>query len=285
LIKGKAFEKQSSFFIGLSGIKYLNMRITDISPETENQYFCCLEEWSEETKEAGDYKKKWYGKMKDKGVKVKFALDEKGVIGGMIQYIPVEQSMFEGENLFVVLCIWVHGHKEGRGNYQKRGMGRALLKAAEEDSIQLGADGLVTWGLVIPVFMRASWFKRLGYKVADKNGMMRLLWKPFNKKALPPRFLKREKKPEKGTEKVNITIFRNGWCPAQTIANERARRASETFKGKINLQEYDTTDRAILKEWGISDALFIDGKEVRTGPPPAYEKIRKKIAGRVNKLK
>ena len=261
------------------------MKIIDISPEYENLYFCCLEEWSEDLKEAGDYKQKWYEKMKHKGLRVKFALDDNNVIGGMIQYIPVEQSMIEGENLYVVLCIWVHGHKEGRGNHQKKGMGTALLKAAEEDCISLGSNGLVTWGMAIPVFMKASWFKRHGYKVVDKNGLMRLLWKPFNNKAMPPRFIKPVKKPEKGTDKVNVTLFRNGWCPVLNMACERAKRAATEFPEKINLMEFDTTDKEIVKEWGLTDALFIDGKEMRTGPPPSYLKIKKKIEKQVRKKK
>ncbi len=130
------------------------------------------------------------------------------------------------------LCIWVHGHKKGRGDYRKKGMGKALLKAAEEDARQLGADGLVTWGLLIPVFMRASWFKKQGYKTVDKNSMIRLLWKPFNENAAPPKFMKPRKKPGKGEGKVNVTIFRNGWCPNYNIACERALRASKEFPGK-----------------------------------------------------
>lgn len=261
------------------------MKITDISPENEQTYFCCLEEWSDELKEAGDYKEQWYRRMKDKGVRVKFALDDKDVIGGMIHYIPIEHSMIEGEHLYVVLCIWVHGYQKGRGNFQKSGMGTALLKAAEEDCRQLGSNGLVTWGLLIPVFMRASWFKKHGYRVVDKNGIMRLMWKPFNEQAIPPRFMKPKKKPGKGDGKVNVTIFRNGWCPAQNLAYERARRASVNFQEKINFQEYDTVDRDIVREWGITDGLFIDGKEVRTGPPPSYERIRKKIERRVKTIR
>ena len=260
------------------------MKLIDITPETESQYFCCLEEWSEDIKEAGNQKQKWYNQMKEKGLKVKFALDDKDVIGGMIQYIPIEHSMYEGENLYVVLCIWVHGHKQGRGDYRKRGMGKALLKAAEEDARQLGADGLVTWGLVIPVFMRASWFKKQGYKVVDKTGIMRLLWKPFNEKAIPPKFIKPNKKPVKGEGKVNVTVFRNGWCPNMNIAFERAKRASGEFTGKINLQEFETADRETFREWGISDALYIDGKEMNIGPAPSFEKIRKRIEKRVSKI-
>jgi N-acetylglutamate synthase-like GNAT family acetyltransferase len=259
------------------------MKIIDISPETEKLFFCCLQEWSEDMKEAGDNKQRWYERMKDKGVRVKFAVDENDVIGGMIQYVPVEQSMFDGENLYVVLCIWVHGHKKGRGNFQGRGMGTALLKAAEEDCRQLGALGLVTWGIIIPVFMRASWFKRKGYKVVDKRGMMRLLWKPFSEQAIPPKFMKQKKGPVKGEENVNVTIFTNGWCQAQNISCERAKRACLEFEGKVNLQEYDTIEREIVKDWGIPEGLFIEGKEIRTGPPPSYEKIRTKIARKVRK--
>ncbi|MCX6334539.1 MAG: GNAT family N-acetyltransferase [Bacteroidia bacterium] len=259
------------------------MKIIDISPETESAYFCCLEEWSEDMKEAGGCKQKWYESMKDRGLKVKFALDDNDIIGGMIQYIPSEYSICDGRNLYVVLCIWVHGHKQGRGDYRKRGMGIALLKSAEEDARQMGADGLVTWGLIIPVFMRASWFKKHGYKVVDKSGIMRLLWKPFHEKAIAPKFRKPGKKPEKGEGKVNLTMFRNGWCQSVNITCERAKRAALDFPGKIDVQEIDTTDSKILNEYGITDALFIDGKEVMTGPPISYEKIRKKIEKKVKK--
>jgi N-acetylglutamate synthase-like GNAT family acetyltransferase len=261
------------------------MKIIDITPENENMYFCCLEEWSEDIKEAGDHKHRWYESMKEKGVKVKFAQDDNNVIGGMIQYVPVEHSIFEGENLYVVLCIWIHGYNKGRGNFQKRGMGKALLNAAEEHCKELGAYGLVTWGLIVPAFMRASWFTRQGYKVVDKNGIMRLLWKPFNDNANPPRFIRPKKQPVKGKEKVNVSIFRNGWCPAMNLVYERCIRASKEFEGKVEIKEYETMNKEIVKEWGITDGLFIDGKEVRTGPPPSYEKIRKKIAGRVKKIK
>jgi GNAT superfamily N-acetyltransferase len=257
------------------------MKIIDIAPDTEQQYFCCLEEWSDDIKEAGDRKQRWYERMKDKGVRVKFAQDDRGVIGGMIQYMPVEDSIFEGKDVYTVLCIWVHGHKQGRGDFRKRGMGTALLKAAEDDCKNLNAKGLAVWGLAIPVWMKASWFRRKGYKVIDKSGIMRLLWKPFTDDAVPPKFIRPRKLPGKGEGKVNVTIFRTGWCPVISLACERAIRASKEFGDKVSITEYDTLDKETVKEWGINDGLFIDGREVRTGPPPSFEKIRRKIEKKV----
>jgi N-acetylglutamate synthase-like GNAT family acetyltransferase len=261
------------------------MKVIDLTSEHEKLYFCCLEEWSDEIKEAGDHKACWYNKMKDKGLKVKLARDENGVIGGMIQYLPVELSSFEGNDLYVVLCIWIHGHKKGIGNFQKRGMGKLLLKAAEEDVKNIGAKGLVTWGLILPVFMRASWFKKQGYSVVDKDGLMRLLWKPFSQQAVPPAFIKQKKKPELRPGKVNISLFLNGWCPAQNMAYERTKRAISDFKNKIELNEYLTIDKEIQREWGISDAIFINEKQIRTGPPPSYKKIRRLIEKKVRQIR
>jgi predicted N-acetyltransferase YhbS len=261
------------------------MKITDIRPENEKLYFCCLEDWSDDIREAGNHKELWYQKMKDKGVRVKFAEDDNGELGGMIQYMPIEYSMFEGNGLYVVLCIWVHGHKKGRGDFQKRGMGKALIKAVEEDVKNLGANGIVVWGISLPFWMRASWFKRKGYKVVDKDGIMRLLWKPFGEKAVPPRMIKQKMKPELIPGKVKISLFKNGGCPAQNLTYERAKRVSLEFGDKVVVNEYNTLDNEVLQEWGISDALFVDKKEIRTGPPPSFESIRKKIARKVKKIK
>ena len=129
------------------------MKIIDISPEHENTYFCCLEDWSDEMKEAGDNKQRWYERMKDKGVRVKLAM------------------------------------------------------------------------------------------------------------------------------------YRNGWCPAMNLVYERALRASKEFNGYINVTQYDTVDKEVLNEWGITDSLYIDGKAMRMGPPPSYDKIRKKIEKRTRRKK
>ncbi len=262
------------------------MEIIDLADEYKQLYFVCLEDWSEELKEAGDHKEIWYNKMKDKGLRVKLALGDDGEVGGMIQYVPIEHSFAEGNDLYFINCIWVHGHKEGRGNFQKKGMGKALLQAAENDVRAIGAKGIVAWGIPLPFWMKASWFKKQGYTKVDKQGFLGqvLLWKPFTSEAIPPKWIKQKKKPETMPGKVTVTAFWNGWCPAQNLVFERAKRAAAEFGDKAVFREIDTFDRDVLLEWGIADALFIDDKSVRTGPPPPYEKIKKLIAKRVKKL-
>lgn len=261
------------------------MKIIDLTKEHEQLYFCCLEDWSDEIKEAGDHKEAWFSKMKGKGLEVKLAVADNGAVGGMIQYLPIEQSVAEGRDLYFINCIWVHGYKKGRGNFQKQGMGTALLHAAEADAASKGAKGIAAWGISLPFWMKASWFKQQGYKKVDKQGMMVLLWKPLHDHAVAPQWIREKKRPEKVPGQVTVTAFKNGWCPAQNLVFERAKRAAAEFGERVVFQEIDTFDRNIFLEWGIADALFIDEKQVRTGPPPSFEKISKQIARRVKKLK
>jgi GNAT superfamily N-acetyltransferase len=261
------------------------MQVIDLATEHEEIYCQCLEEWSGEIREAGNHKRDWYAAAKGKGLRVKLAVDDKGTVAGMIQYLPVEQSPASGSGLYFILCVWVHGHKQGRGNFQKRGMGTALLEAAEADAQALGASGMAAWGVVLPFWMRASWFRKHGYKKADKQGMMALMWKPFTADAAAPAWIRPKKKPQPEKGKVVVTGFLNGWCPAMSMVHERARRAAAELGGGVEFREIRTDARDVFLEWGMGDALFVDGKEVRNGPPPKYEKIRKKIARQLKKVK
>ena len=144
----------------------------------------------------------------------------------MIQYLPIEESTVDGAGLRFISCIWVHGHKTGRGNFQGRGMGRALLAAAEDDARARGAKGMAAWGLWLPFWMRASFYKRHGYRTADRDGIASLVWNPFTPDARPPRWLRRTAKPLELTPgKVNVICFVNGWCTVGCVTAERARPA------------------------------------------------------------
>lgn len=261
----------------------VSMEIINFSEEYKDQFFCCLEDWSEEMKDAGNHKEIWCDRMKEKGFRAKLAIEDDNACG-MIQYVPVEHSFIHGKDLYFILCIWVHGYKKGIGNYQKRGVGKALLHAAENDVKSMGAKGIAAWGIKWPFWMKASWFKKQGYTKVDKKGMAILLWKPFMDDAISPKWIREKKKPGKMSGRVTVTSFINGWCPAQNIVYERAKRAASEFGEIVEFQDYHTFGRDVFLEWGIADALFIDGKKIRTGPPPSYEKIRKKIAKRVKKL-
>ena len=262
------------------------MDIINLGEQEKQTYFSCLQDYSEDMLQASYVKEKWYNKMKDKGLRVKLARHESGAIAGMVQYFPIEYSWVNGKDLYFIGCIWVKGGKNGHFNFQNQGMGKALLHAAEEDAKALGAKGMVAWGTSLPVWLKAKWFKKQGYKPVDKKGFLGdvLLWKTFTDDAEAPEWIEQKKKPEKQEGKVKVTCISNGWCPAMNLSSIRAKEVAEEFGDDVVLEEVNTLDRDNMEDWGITDVLYIDGQKISTGPPPTKEKLRKKIAGKVQKL-
>jgi GNAT superfamily N-acetyltransferase len=258
------------------------MKVIDLTEDRKDLFCLCLEDWSEEAKEAGPKRRQWLDRCEKGGLRAKLALDDNGIEGGMIQYGPIEHSFVDGAGLYFIYCIHVHGHTQGRGNFQGHGMGTALITAAEEDARQLGARGMAAWGVWLPFWMKASWFKKHGYRKADRQGISVLLWKPFADDAKPPRWLpKVAKVPEPIPGKVNVTAFSSGWCLAQNLVYERAKRAADELGDGVVFREIDTSERSAVAQWGVSDAVLVDGKNLQKGPPPSYQKIHKAIASKI----
>ncbi len=261
------------------------MRIVDLTEDRKDIFCLCLEDWSEEAKEAGPKRREWLERAQKRGLRAKLALDDDGVAGGMIQYGPIEHSMVDGAGLYFIYCIFVHPHEQGRGNFRGQGMGVALLRAAEEDARLLGARGMAAWGVWLPFWMKASWYRRHGYRKADRRGITQLVWKPFTDDAQPPRWIpKAHRAPERFPGKVTVTAFTSGWCLAGNLVYERARRAAAEVGDKVVFQEVDTSERDAVAEWGYSDDVLVDGKKLQWGPPPTYAQVRATIAGRVRRL-
>ena len=260
------------------------MEIVDLAAQYEDSYLVCLEDWSVEMEEAGDHKARWYRTMRDRGLRVKLAIGDDDRPIGMIQYLPIEHSVALGSDLYMILCIWVHGYKQGVGKQQGRGAGRALLAAAERDTRERGAKGIAAWGVLLPFWMKSGWFKKHGYRRADRIGMRVLMWKPFTDDAEPPRWIEQGPKPAPMEGKVAVTAFVNGWCPASNLVYERAKRAAAALGDEVVFESVDTSEQPAMIKCGQSDCVFLDGRTLQKGPPPSYERIHKMMAKRVAKL-
>lgn len=256
------------------------MQIVDLRPELQEAWLDCLEPWNPDAHEGREGRRAWYEAMKDRGLFVKIALVGDAPVG-FIQCVPIEESPMIGSGLYAILCIWVHGHRQGVGNHQGHGIGSALLAAAEAEAWRRGARGMAAWGLAIPVWMRASWFRRHGYRRVDRQGMSVLMLKRFSADARAPAWPPHGPPPPSVEGRTTVTCFVNGWCSAGNASCERARRAAEGFGDAVVFRSIATRDPAVARHWGHSDALFIDQDEVRTGPPPSERRLRRLIRDKV----
>ena len=262
------------------------MKIIDVSTATEEQYFGCLYSSPEKWKDwiAGiECKRDCYTSLQKKGLRVKLALDDEGIPRGMIQYAPAELNFVSVENMYFIHCMYIPKQDQGR-NFRRTGMGKALLQAAEEDVRTRGADAMIAWGISLPFWMKASYYKKQGYSKADKSGMAVLMWKPFTRNASKPSWDRPKNIPAIIPGKVAITAFNLGVCTLQNAHGELTKQVAAEFGDKVIFRKINTANRENLERWAISEAIYIDGKEMITGPPMNRSQIRKKIALKVKHL-
>ena len=56
------------------------------------------------------------------------------------------------------------------------------------------------------------------------------------------------------------------------------------FGDEVEFRMIKTLQPETIKEWGFTDAIFIDDEEITLGPPPSYEDTIKMIQDRVEIL-
>ena len=267
-------------------MKEKNVKIVDLNENFLDRYLVCLDCQDSQLAEGVERKRLWYELVKDKGLLVKLALDQENRAVGMVQGLPSEMSFVNGENMLVIHCIWIPPKKRNAGGkIRGKGIGVALLKALEEEALKKGYRGVVAWGMALPFWMKASWFKKQGYRVVEKKNIVKLMYKqliPGNESE--PKWLAGQK-PDKPNKEgsVSLLVINNGWCSAMNMVAERALRVAAEFSEQVKVTEIDTSSPEVLKKWGDPDALYLDGKNLLKGPPPSEAKIRKQVVKAIKK--
>lgn len=252
------------------------MTIADLDKTTERAWLACLKEWDQEPR-GTVHRAEWYRRLRDRGLRVKLALTDDGAAGGMIQYVPIEYCMATGRDLYFIQCTWVHGYEEGPGNLQRRGIGKALLAAAEDDVRERGAKGIAAWGNTFPGWMPVAWLLKQGYEEADRSGPKVLVWKRFASDAVSPKWRVQRKTPGRTPGKVTITAFFNPWCNGACEFYERVVEVAENMKGKVDFERIDTSMPEALDEWGIGNAVFVNDRQITHGIDELKEVIDKEL--------
>lgn len=226
----------------------------------------------------------WLQSMYERGSRVKVALiDGKRV--GFLYVMPIEVCPWGplGEDLMVIPCLVAMKKVKGKG------VGRALIKAAEKEARRQGSKGLVTtayysnfWFMPAPFFEKCG-FKKIKTRRVTAEGEKEfldteaILWKPFASPAKLPEFLVSTYrfKPVKG--KVVVDLFWSTFCQTVSIEAQRVREVAAEFGKTVVLNEYCTDNRAILEKYQIARGIFINGKEIGWGYEAPKEGIREAI--------
>ena len=252
--------------------------IRNMDPSTE--YFvgtCTHINESQEIDACGRRRVAWLRGMYDKGLRVKVATLG-GDPAGFLYMIPIEICPWGpfGESLSVIPCLVILERAKGRG------VGRALVAAAEEEARGQGRKGIATIAYYHDFwFMPTAFFEKCGFTEAQRRGKEAVLWKVFTPATdaplAVPRMLERSYHFEPMAGKVVVDLFWNTFCETSDIEAQRVREVAAEFGDSVMLREHCAEDRAILCRYQTDRAIFVNGVEIGWGYEAPKEGIREAI--------
>ncbi len=262
---------------GGNSIKELIIR--NLNPD--NDYYvstCTHVNESDETDASAARRLAWFKRMYEKGVRAKAAMVD-GEMAGFIYVMPIEVCPWGplGEGLAVIPCLTVPKTAAGKG------IGEALLVAAEDEAREQGKKGLVIQAYYGDFwFMPAPYFEKRGYLFADgsrDDGGSALLCKRFDDEAEPPRMLKPNYNFQPVEGKMVVDLFYNTFCLTSDTEAQRVREVAAEFGDAVILNEYPGDDPDVLRRYQIPRGIYVNGEWISWGYEAPREGIREAIEG------
>jgi predicted N-acetyltransferase YhbS len=249
--------------------------IRDMTKDDEYYVGTCthVNENNIEREESCPRRISWLRSMEKYGLKVKVALID-NIHAGFLYVMPIEINpwQIQGGDLMVFPCL------VSQSKYSKKGIGKELINAAEEETKRQDRKGIATVGYFWDFwFMPAEYFLKLGFKIGEKRGKEAILWKQFDQKAEAPQFREENYifKPIKG--KIVIDLFWNRFCLTSDVEAERVREVVSEYGNDVILNDFSAVDQNIMQKYGIERRIYVNGEMIEIGAEVEKSELRKAI--------
>jgi len=256
--------------------------------DTEEQTLLCLNyDFSKDCESDREMAFKQLGRAKDvkrfwnyntlyTGLRILVAY-EGTVPVGQIEYLPIEHAPrpVKGEHLTFIDCMFVEPKQRWHH------VGSELLKACEEKAHE-HARGLAVIAYPDSLFMPASFFIEHGFvSVADNECGAWLMMKAWDE-VKPPEFMPRNYSPAlPQSGKTMVDVFWGGQCPFWVHARDCLLHVAKEIGDRVVVREINTDDRSVMEQYGIANAVFINGQCAFLYPPSETE-IRQALRHALN---
>ena len=96
----------------------------------------------------------------------------------------------------------------------------------------------------------------------------------------PPSFLPIRFDPQPVAGRVQVDFFHCSQCPMSGCALRKVKRAARRRPVPVDVRVFETCERAEVERWGVSRAVFVDGRHIE-GPPFGAERVIEAIESAV----
>jgi len=213
-----------------------NARLVDVTKDNLAEFPCCGIKNS--AHEGHRQKTGWIKTHLDKGLRIKFMVDGKGVPFGYIEYLPGECAWrgIEASRYLFIHCLWIFVKK-----YQGKGHASRLIRAAVDEAKKTGVRGVAAMARQGPWLAAAGIYLKNGFEVVDTAPPDYLLMALRFKKTSPKPGFKRDWGAKLKAFGPGLTLIYTAQCPhIAKFAADIAETAEKTYRLKPSLIELKT---------------------------------------------
>ncbi len=213
-----------------------NVRLADVTKDNLAEFPCCG--IKNPAHEGHRQKTGWIKAHLDKGLRIKFLVDGKGVPFGYIEYLPGEYAWrgIEASRYLFIHCLWIFAKK-----YQRKGYASRLIRAAVDDARKAGRHGVAAMARQGPWLAGADIYLKNGFEVVGTAPPDYLLMAARFKKTSPKPGFKGDWEAKLKTYGPGLTLIYTAQCPhIAKFAADIAETAEKTYRLKPRLIELKT---------------------------------------------
>jgi len=239
--------------------------------------YCCMSKlppgasWAEALPES----RNWFKANLGKHVEGYHLLDGNRVVGH-VYYTTSEKALLPFETEPKVAFIYC---TEMLRDYMRKGYGKMLLDYVKDDLKKQGYKGILVDASDIKEYMYYEHFLKQGFKVIKEHAPFKLMYYPLTKDSVQVKLLELNYKPSK--DKVEVTLFKNFFCPVGAYMYHLMKKAAKSFGDKVKVVEIEATLETVRKI-GATDPL-INGK-IKILGPASEEDVKKAIQEEINQI-
>lgn len=238
------------------------MKVEKLTPENVENAYACLHHPSPQSIFWQNFlplSRLWLKQNLGEYVEGYHLINREKVVGH-VYYALSEKALIEYEiepNIAFIYCVYLW--KEHR----EKGLGRKMFEHFKEEMQRQGFKGILVEASDFPRYMHYSHFQKQGFKMVLEHRPFKVMYFPLAQKEVKvkPRELKYKPK----TPGIEVTFFRNFFCPVSAGMHQKVRELAKTFGDKVTIVEIDSNKNA-LEKYGTANGILINGKRKLIGP-------------------
>jgi len=195
---------------------------------------------------------KWVGKMRHSELAIR-----NHVPMGLLESIPIEFALepIEGVSSLFINCIWI------LPAFWNTGVGKALMETFLGRAKQFGGASVLTyddekWFGTTIKYMPMQYFQKFGFKEVDRDDKRVLLYLDLGSNKVPYLI---KSQIEIDSNPWDLKVFVNSQCPWKCFMIEDIKKNIKKFPD-VNLKLVNTNTKEVIKKYGISRGIAINGK-------------------------